>query len=75
MTVDEICKMTTNATMLNALHACREGHPLNNANAFANAHFLAVQQRNYTLEWQSAIAWLNEQANKKRIEWENSFRK
>lgn len=43
--IDRLCAATTNPTILNALHACRPGHPWNGAaeRPFINAHFLVAQ--------------------------------
>ncbi len=44
--IDSICQETKNPTLLNALHACRPGHPLGKGQTapFYNAYFLAMQQ-------------------------------
>ena len=61
MTLNEICQMTENPELLNALHACREGHPMNGAFQWRNAHSLAIQSRDTTL---SAVFWLKTRADK-----------
>jgi hypothetical protein len=61
MTIDDICKMTTRVSTLNALHACREGHAWNNAKQWRNAWHVAMQDRNITVV---ALAWLNDKARK-----------
>lgn len=58
MNIDTICKMTRNAEMLNALHACRPGNPLNHPHAFRHAWFLAIQRTDISFE---AAQWLEEQ--------------
>ena len=65
MTLDQICQMTNNPSFLNALHACREGHPWNkpNTNHWRNAWFLACQQPGHKVS-SEAIAWLKKQAVK-----------
>lgn len=63
MDIDTICKMTTNPEMLNALHACRKGHPLNHPNAFRDAVFLAKQRPSYEISYE-AIGWLTLQISK-----------
>lgn len=57
--LNSICEMTKNPTVLNALHACRDGHPLNNANSFKHAWFLASQHRDIP---SNAVEWLRKQA-------------
>lgn len=61
MTIDEICQMTTRVSTLNALHACREGHPWNNEFQWRNAWGAAKQDPNVNMK---AIAWLNDKARK-----------
>lgn len=63
MTLDDICLMTTRVSTLNALHACREGHPWNNDCQWQNAWAAAVQDKNVNVR---AINWLNEKARKER---------
>jgi len=62
-TLDRICELTTNPTLLNALHACRPDHPWNKAAElpWRNAWFLAMQQR-ITIIPEEATAWLAKQA-------------
>ena len=62
MNLDTLRRMTENPEMLNALHACREGHPLNRAtpHPWANAYALACQR---PLDFSgAAIDWLRWQA-------------
>lgn len=46
--IDRICKSTTRPDTLNALHACRPGHPWNKDNLYCwrNASSLVAQDRN-----------------------------
>lgn len=60
MTLDQICQMTTSPDLLNALHACRENHPLNGPYQWRNAYSLAAHHKDMTL---SAIHWLKVRAN------------
>lgn len=60
MTIDQITKHTRNAELLNALHACRPGHPLSNSYAFRNAFTLASQSRDIPMR---AVRWLEAKAN------------
>ncbi len=57
MTIDEVCQMTKSPSMLNALHACRHGHPWNvqGINHWFNAYFLALQHREINA---TACSWL-----------------
>jgi hypothetical protein len=61
MTLDQICNMTKSPTMLNALHACRPGHPLNNKFQWRDAWALAAQRPAYELDC-AVTAWLAKQA-------------
>jgi hypothetical protein len=61
MTIDDICKMTTRVSTLNALHACREGHAWNNPKQWHDAWRAAQQDPNVRM---AALAWLNDQARK-----------
>jgi hypothetical protein len=72
-TLDRICRLTTNPTMLNALHACRPDHPWNKATElpWQNAWFLAMQQPSYVIP-NDATGWLAEQATIERDLWENA---
>jgi hypothetical protein len=63
-TLDRICSQTTNPETLNALHACRPGHPLNNPFQWRNAYALATQRQGYFEIERAAVEWLAEQANK-----------
>lgn len=60
MTIDQICQQTTNPSLLNALHACRDGHPLNKITPapFFNAYMLAAQQPYAKRPDSLAIDWL-----------------
>ena len=66
MTIDQICRMTNKPEVLNALHACRPGHPLNNSNQWRNAHFLAAHQPSYVIP-DDAVAWLAERATAEHV--------
>ena len=68
MTLDEICAMTKKAHVLNALHACRLGHPLGKdvRNPWFEAWFLCCQQPSYEISG-LALQWLREQGNKHDI--------
>jgi hypothetical protein len=57
MTIDQICQMTTNPELLNALHACRPNHPLKNAHSWYNAYSLAAQRPSYEINLE-AVNWL-----------------
>ena len=61
MDIDAICKMTTRPQTLNALHACRDGHPLGRGNNYKwrNAHAMACQNRDIN---SAAIDWLEKKA-------------
>jgi hypothetical protein len=60
--LNALCACTTDATILNALHACRPGHPLGRDNAWKwrNAWTL-VKQRPLAFEWPD-LEWLERQA-------------
>lgn len=60
MTINQICEMTRNVTMLNALHACRGNHPLHNKDCWKNAWVLACQRHEITL---AAVEFLRAKAN------------
>lgn len=62
--IDQICEMTTSAELLNALHACRPGHPWNvsGVNHFRNAWFMAAQRPSYEIS-SAATDWLKRQAD------------
>lgn len=62
MTIDQITAQTTKPEVLNALHACRPGHPLNNKFQWRNAYTLAAQNGGYFGIHSDAIEWLKEQA-------------
>lgn len=59
--LDEICRETRRASTLNALHACRPGHPFNRDAKvpFYNAWFSALHDRNIACRH---IGWLHKQA-------------
>ena len=61
--LNAICLKTTNPTMLNTLHACRDSHPLGQDNKWKwrNAWFLAMQQKASTFSHDDLV-WLNKQA-------------
>jgi hypothetical protein len=63
MTLDQICQMTRNPTVLNALHACRPDHPWNKTtkNPWYSAYFVAMQQPSYEINC-AACDWLYKQA-------------
>ena len=63
MTLAEICSGTTNPEMLNALHACRPAHPLNNKFQWRNAWALACQRPSYEIS-NAMTGWLAEHAEK-----------
>jgi hypothetical protein len=62
-TLDRICALTTNPATLNALHACRAGHPLYSESAWQDAWLISLQRREIPLD---AVAWLAIQAKKMR---------
>jgi hypothetical protein len=68
-TLDKICSLTTKPEVLNALHACRPGHPWNKTakNPWRNAWFIASQQPSYVISC-DATAWLEKQAKEEEIE-------
>jgi hypothetical protein len=68
MTIDTICQMTTNPTLLNALHACRPDHPWNKTTKepFANALFVAKQVAFKDRLSGEAEEWLRVQASFER---------
>ncbi len=61
MNIETICRMTTRPEVLNALHACRHNHPLNNPFQWRNAYALASQQPSYVIDC-AATCWLEKQA-------------
>jgi hypothetical protein len=63
MTIDQVCQMTTNPTMLNALHACRPDHPLGKTTPapWSDALFLARQQKSYVFSG-AVLDWIEKQA-------------
>lgn len=65
MDINELCKRTNNAEMLNALHACRDGHPRNHAHQWRNAYGMASQ---YPADFKASdIAWLKSQAELEEV--------
>jgi len=62
-TIDKICELTNKPSLLNALHACRDGHPLNKTadRPWRNAHFVAMQQPSYVIPT-DACDWLLSQS-------------
>jgi len=61
--LDRLCQMTRNPSVLNSLHACREGHPLGRDNPWKwrNAYFMCVGDGTNFL---SDLEWLRRQAEK-----------
>ncbi len=61
-TLDKVCEQTMRPSMLNALHACRQGHPFNKGayRPWYNAFLMAVSHREITAE---AIRWLGDKAD------------
>lgn len=61
--LDKICRLITKPDVLNALHACREGHPLNKMTMrpWLNAYVLCLQQPSYVVPI-SACLWLRTEA-------------
>jgi hypothetical protein len=61
--LDRLCQRTTNPTVLNALHACRDGHPLgrNNDGKWRNAYGLCLQHR--ALFDDADFRWLERRAH------------
>jgi hypothetical protein len=58
--LDDLCARTHSPSVLNALHACRSGHPLNSETQWRDAYVL-VQQ--HTQDFLGAdLAWLRERA-------------
>lgn len=57
MDIDTICQMTRNPELLNALHACRPGHPLKTAHSWYQAFFLAAQRPSHEISLE-AVNWL-----------------
>jgi len=62
-TLDRICALVTSAAALNALHACREGHPWNKTtrNPWTNAAFVLGGRPSWEID-STAIDWLRAQA-------------
>lgn len=69
MTIDDICRETTNPTLLNALHACRPGHPWNKTavRPWHNALFLARGQTFAKRLSNEAIDFLERQAKAEAV--------
>jgi len=62
--IDALCKHTMSPTVLNALHACRDGHPLGRDNPWKWRTALALVQQ-HTIEFLSAdTGWLERMADK-----------
>lgn len=59
-TIDKICSLTNKPSVLNALHACRLGHPMNSPTQWRNAYCICAQQPSYVIP-SDAIVWLAEQ--------------
>ena len=66
MTLDSICKMITSTELLNALHACREGHPWNKTatRPWYKAWFLAAQRPAWEVSG-AATDWLLSESKKR----------
>jgi len=62
MTLDQIADCTTSCTILNALHACRDGHPLNNSYAWRNAYALIAARPSYEFTGEMVV-WLATKAD------------
>ena len=65
--LDDLCQKTTNPTVLNALHACRDGHPLgkNNPYKWGNAFFLCSGCKDFvgvSLVWLQDMSFSEERA-------------
>jgi hypothetical protein len=62
--LDLICRATTKPSVLNALHACREGHPLGKSTKtpWRDAWFICCQQPSYIIP-PEALVWLREQSS------------
>lgn len=65
-TLDRICELTSKPEILNALHACRDGHPWNATaeRPWHNAALLAQQQPSYVIPC-AAVNWLLKQSIKR----------
>ena len=60
--IDQICLGAKSAEFLNALHACRDGHPLNGPYQWRNAHAIAVQRATREVD-SVALDWLRRKAD------------
>lgn len=64
--IDAIAKAMTKSETLNALHACREGHPLGKDNPYKFRNAIALVSQSSFLDLRdvphSAIAWLKKMA-------------
>jgi hypothetical protein len=65
-TLESIANETTSCALLNALHACREDHPLHNTKAYRNAFVIAMQHLEIS---RKSLDWLKEQADKETKRW------
>jgi hypothetical protein len=65
MDIDTICKMTTRPQTLNALHACRDGHPLGKNNNWKWRNAAAMVFLNPDISM-SARDWVEKQASAER---------
>lgn len=64
--LDAICSEVLRANVRNALHACRQNHPLNGPYQWRNAHAL-LAQADYFSGLMEAVEWL---ASKAQAEWD-----
>lgn len=71
MTLDKICQMTSKTETLNALHACRINHPMNNDFQWRNAWFICAQ--NHDIK-SSAVEWLANKAKQEQIEYNKKIK-
>ncbi len=75
--LNRLCRQPVSVSCLNALHACRPGHPWNATavQPFNNAWALVAQDRSW-IDDSAAYEWLREQASKERINtaWEGWIR-
>lgn len=63
--------MTKRAEVLNAFHACRPNHPLNNEFQWRNAWFVAAQCKDIK---NVAVDWLAEKAKQEQIEYDKNIK-
>lgn len=62
--IDDLCQRTTKPDVLNALHACREGHPAGRGNVWKwrNAYSLVAQN---TMDFLGAdTRWIHDAAKR-----------